>query len=139
LQQGADPFKCHEHVGLRAGHFLCYHGIDPIGAYHPFFRLVREDCFRFRKDEKRLLEAAFDTSTDIESCCRCSPEGFTPITTLFKFIGQGRTWDVKESFQRMIRNVDFSPADMKKHWRAFVIGETFNRLEMTLLASKCSP
>lgn len=133
LQHGADPFKYHENVNLRAGHFLCYDGIYNYSTpwSYPDFTLVKEKGFRSREDENRLLEAAFYTSIDTESRCRCSLDGFSPITSLFQIIGSESIFDIKTSFERMIRNVDYSTADMRRHWRAFVACETFNRLGMT--------
>jgi hypothetical protein len=135
LQHGANPSKSHEYACLRAGHFLYYDGIHDPGLDwrdDDLIPLVIKGV-RFREDEKRLLEAAFDTSIDIHSCCRCSPDGLSPITSLFRgILGIGLdTYHLKEGFQRMIRNVDCSPADMKRHWRAFVVCETFNRIGMT--------
>lgn len=128
LQHGADPYTCHKHVGLRAGHFLCYDGRNTVFSSY----CVREDGFRSKDDEKRLLEAAFDTSIDVESRCRCSPDGFSPITSLFQQIGHLESiYDVKESFERLICSLDSSPADRKIYWRAFIMSETFNRLGMT--------
>lgn len=128
LQHGADPCTCHKHVGLRAGHFLCYDGRNTVFNSY----CAREDGFISKDDEKRLLEAAFDTSIDVESRCRCSPDGFSPITSLFQ--GRGlleSIHDVKKSFQRLICSFDSSPADRKRYWRAFIVNETFNRLGMT--------
>lgn len=124
LRHGADPLKYHEHITLLAGHFLYYDGI-----YTPM--LAKRDGFRSKEDEKRLLEPAFNISANVISSCRCSPDGFTPITSLFQFMGDESTFYLKEYFQRMIRNIDCSLVDMKRHWRAFVVCETFNRLGMT--------
>lgn len=133
LQHGADPFKCHEYIGLRAGHFLCYGALHTSSKYwtEDSVGLTREDGIEFSEDEKRLLEAAFDTSIEIESRCRCSPDGASPITFLFQRVGGKSICFLKESFQRMIRNVYCSPVDMRRYWRAFVLCETFNRLGMT--------
>uniref|UniRef100_A0A093VTR4 Ankyrin-1 n=1 Tax=Talaromyces marneffei PM1 TaxID=1077442 RepID=A0A093VTR4_TALMA len=131
LHHGADPMKFHEHARLRAGHFLCYAGQFNMRKSHYSSYFVTENGFRSRDDEKRLLEAAFDTSIDIGSRCRCSPDSFTPITFLFRNFGQTSTYHLKKSFQMMLRNLDCSPADIKRYWRAFVVCETFNRLGMT--------
>jgi hypothetical protein len=130
LRHGANPHKCHEHVSLRAGHFLCYNGIHTRGTCFFSFALVKEDGFRSKDYEKQLVEAAFETSI-IETRCRCSPDGFSPITSLFQMIGRESTFDLKVSFQRLLRNVESSPTNMKRYWRAFVVAETFNRLGMT--------
>lgn len=129
LQHGANPSKSHEYAYLRAGHFLHYGRIHDPG-------------FDWREDEKRLLEVAFDTSIDIHSRCRCSPDGLSPITSLFRgtcMIGLDTTYHLKENFQRMIRNVDCSFVDMRRYWRAFIVCETFNRLEMTHTCLKLHP
>lgn len=131
LQHGADPFKYHEHAGLRAGHFLCYDGISTTGMSPLFLSLVQNNVFRSKEDEKRLIEAAFDAPLEIESRCRCSPGGFTPITSMFRDIDHGTTYDLKGTFQNLIHFLGCSSAEMKRYWRAFVVCVTFNRLGMT--------
>ena len=93
LLHGAEPRKCHEHVGLRAGHFLCYDRIHAAWTYFFSFAIIKEDGFRSKYDEKQLVEASFETSI-IESRCRCSPDGFSPITSLFQMIGRESTFDL---------------------------------------------
>lgn len=131
LQHGADPFKCHEDASIRAGHFLFYGRRNHISSSHGISWLIKKPQFRSKVDEKRLLEIAFYTSIDTESRCRCSPDGFTPITSLFQFIGSKSLYDIKTGLERIIRTIYCSPSDLKRYWRAFIVCETFNRLGMT--------
>jgi hypothetical protein len=130
LEHGADPYKCHEHVDLRAGHFLCY---DTSSVTRKFY--FGSDPPRFKDVEKRLLKMALDTSVDIGSRCRCSPDGLSPITTFFHIIDGPRVFDNTRSrkmkFEDILENIDSSFTDRKKYWRAFVVSETFCRLGMT--------
>lgn len=133
LQHGADPYKSHQHVDLRAGYFLCYK------ATCPSKKSYSSKCGLTSKGfEKKLLEAAFDTSIDTGFRCRCSPDGFIPITTMFRDMRIADTYNRKQSFQELIGNID-SPTDRKKYWRAFVMGEVFDRLEMTHTCLKLYP
>ncbi|QKX63955.1 uncharacterized protein TRUGW13939_11127 [Talaromyces rugulosus] len=129
LEHGADPYKCHERVDLRAVHFFCYsRSISLDGGLYGGTITPR-----FKDVERRLLKTALDTPVDIGSRCRCSPDGLSPIIILFQ------SWNYsfrnianrKRIFESFIETIDPSFADRKKYWRAFVVGETFNRLGMT--------
>lgn len=129
LQHGAEPYKCHKHVGLRAGHFLTY---NPgwLGFLSGCVS-TREDSLRPKDTEKEILQAAFNPSIDVRSYCRCSPAGFSPITSIFRLWEVADFYKRKESFKILMRNLDCTPSDMKRHWHSLVVSELFNRLEMT--------
>lgn len=130
LQHGADPHKCHEDVSLRAGHFLFYETYQFSSPYR-ISQWIREHEIIFKVDVKRLFETAFYTSIDTEFRCRCSPDGFTPIASLFQYFDSKSLYYKKTSFEMIIRKIDCSLNDLKRYWRAFVLCETFNRLGMT--------
>lgn len=130
LQHGADPFKYHEDASLRAGHFLCGR-LSQYASTFKISRLTEEQEFGIKVDVKRLFEAAFHTPIDTESRCRCSPGGLTPITLLFKSTCFQSLYGIKTDLETIIRTICCSSSDLKKHWRAFVVCETFDRLGMT--------
>lgn len=137
IQHGADPNKCHKYAGLRAGHFLCYETGSFWSCSEISFQKANDS--RTRDVEKRLLEAAFDSSIDVGTRCRCSPDGFSPVTYLLLVCGYRAFYANKESLKELIRHVSPSATDTKKYWRALVIGEIFTRLGMTHTCLKSKP
>lgn len=129
MQRGADPRKCHEHGGFRAGHLLCYGVMEMAEPFSPV-NIAREYGFRAKSYEKEIIKVALDTSVDIGSYCRCSLDGFSPIIAMFHGRQFADTFYRKQNFQYLISNID-SLTDRKKYWRAFVMGEVFDRLGMT--------
>lgn len=123
LQRGADLYKVHERCNLRAGHFLL------IDCVADGFKQRKYPDSQTKRCIKLLFESAFDISVETDSICRCSPGGFNPITyTMKKRISY---ISLKMALDKIISFIEPSPADERRYWRAFIIQETFNRLEMT--------
>lgn len=129
LQHGADASRSHRQTNLRAGHFLTYNArfLWTNWDHRPVWR----NGLRSEEEEARILRTAFDLSMDVESFCRCSQDGYTPITALYSIYRTEEFHNKKESFKLISRLLNWSAADMKKYWRSLVWIEVFERLELT--------
>lgn len=118
LENGANPSKQHGYSNLTAGHFLL--GNRKTG--HPWSPSDFEKC-------GNMIQIAFDKSDMIESTCRCSPGGFTPLSVLFQ--GNKQSWERRDIFRAILPYVSWSSQMLEEQVRAFIVGEVFNRLQMT--------
>lgn len=107
-------------TGLAAGHLL-------------FSHLLFAKWHREARDDEAcaiLLQAAFDITTPVQSCCLCSPEGFTPITALIRQHWYD-TRSTRREFEGLISILRWPNPLVEKYVRIYALGEVFNGLEMT--------
>lgn len=116
VQHGASISEPHRDSALVAGHSLA-------ATYDP--RSLKSN----EKLAAKILEAAFNASNTVHSHCRCSPEGFTPVTALRRHLHYTKR---RERFELLVMSCLRWPMEaVEKQARAFAIGEVFDRLEMT--------
>ena len=118
LDNGADPSKSHSHYALTAGHFL----LGNILRLHNWSSSEFERC-------GKIIQVAFDKPVTVESTCRCSPSGFTPVSAIFRSLK--RSWERRSIFRAFLPCVRWSSQMLEEQVRAFALGEIFERLGMT--------
>ena len=128
LRYGAKPSTEHRDAGLRPAHFMFHNSI----------------CYRFgdsydwisrisihRRENIRLLEAGFKVSHRVASRCRCSPDGYTPLTAMYRNEDMSCSYCRKQKLDMILGVLNSQYMDANKLWRSLVIVEVFERLEMT--------
>ena len=128
LRKGANVFKGHRDASLLPGHFLHF-----LSSYTWAYTPGRSEweSFLSSREKVQLHQAAFDVSENVESTCLCSPDGFSPTTALFQLYSDEGFWVVKQSFQTMTQNMDWTRGELEKQWRCVVLRELFDRLGLT--------
>ena len=128
ISHGANLFEKHRDADLRPGHFLTYTG----GFMWNWFDFgCRSGNDLRHDDEAKLLEAAFQISSRVDSKCRCSPEGFSPLTAMFRRVTGEASYSRKRCFETMLRYLNPQRIDVTRQWRCLVAMEIFDRLELT--------
>ena len=137
LSHGVNPFKKHRDTDLRSGHFASYIFDDLFGFCFVFGTRPANDLPH--DDEARLLEAAFQYSDRVDSKCRCSPEGFSPLTAIFRDAQGECSYYRKCALETMIGYLNPQRVDTARQWRCLVAMEVFDRLELTHTCIEASP
>ncbi|MCJ1380765.1 hypothetical protein MMC17_003874 [Xylographa soralifera] len=128
LHHGADLNMTHRDANLRAGHYFPFNA--KIWRPSLYFWCKWEDSLG-QEHEAALLKAAFAISGLVESRCRCSPDGFSPVTAMFRTCSYKAFHLKKKSFEVMMRHLNLQHSDKMKQWRCLVVIEMFDRLELT--------
>ena len=133
LSHGAKPSAEHRDAALRPGHFITYKG--HLHSYFAYFGYRSGDKLDHGQEAK-LLESAFKTSNRVNSTCRCSPDGFSPLTALYRRSTIWRStidssYSKKQRFKAMLTYLNPQRIDIDRQWRCLVALEVFERLEMT--------
>jgi hypothetical protein len=82
------------------------------------------------QEEAKLLQTTFDITRCVGSRCRCSPEGFSPATSIFRADYLEHFFVRRQSFETTIRHLNLSEFDLRQQWRCLVRMEIFDRLEI---------
>lgn len=127
LEKGADVSTLHRNTTLTAGHFavqrLHWNLLPYVLTPLKWIEELKPEQWR------RILDSAFDVSGNVASDCLCSPEGYSPTSTLNRsdtnFHEKRCTFRVLSSYCKWSKSV------LEHQLRCFARGEVFNRLGMT--------
>ena len=122
LAHGASPSRGHRWTGLRPGHFM---------SHREYFDDWESWTGSYCTERSVLLESAFKSSDHVKSTCRCSPNGFTPLTSMYRKGFWRDSTSRKRHFKKILTFLNPQEVDMDRQWRCLVAHEIFDRLEMT--------
>ena len=127
LEKGADVSTLHRNTTLTAGHFLgpqLHWNLLPYVATQ-----LNWEQEMTPGQWRRILDAAFEVSGNVASDCLCSPEGYSPMSTLNR--SDTNFYQKRCTFRALSSYCKWSDSVLKYQLRCFALGEVFNRLEMT--------